>query len=158
VRKRIVIASITVIGAAVLVYVASQPKEGTVEGHKREYIAAWRRVNRKTLPEKAKQLFERIAGRKSPPWHFTAEDNQRMQVHRAALLEMGYLSQREFELTNCSSTQVFLSPAFASAHKREHKEFFMILGAGPNRVHIIAVAEEMPLFAEAVRKTEMQEK
>jgi hypothetical protein len=152
VRKRIIIGLLTVAVIGVVAFYLSQPKKGTVEWHKREYVDAWKRVNEQTLADKAKQFLNRIAGRKVARRAWT-RDNERVQSHRAALLTLGYLEQQAFDLTNCSRGQVLSSPAFAFAY-RLHREFVMITAQDTNTLHVIAVREDMPLFVEAIRKVD----
>ncbi len=154
-RKRILIGVLAIFGVGILVFVLSQPKEGTVEWHKGEYL----RLSQQTLVDKAKQFFRQITGRvtgRKPTWRWTQDDYERLQTHRAALLELGYLSQQQFDLTNNSLRGIGFSPAFRSACKRSHREFLIISG-GKDMLHVIAVTEEMPLFVEAFRKAEAPE-
>ena len=53
VRKRLVIGAMAVVVIGVIAFVLSQPKDGTVEWHKREYASVVRKLERKTLADRA---------------------------------------------------------------------------------------------------------
>ncbi len=144
--------------AAYVVSQMSGPKSGSIEYHKREYLAAWKRLNnRETFVDKGKQLLYRFARRKAATFNWTAEDAERLQNHRAALLRSGQLSQQGFELTNSSIGQVCSSSEYRSAMHRCHREFLTVVMASTNMLHIIALPEDLVRFAEAIRKADMPE-
>jgi len=99
VRKRVVIGVLAIIGAGVLLFALSQPKRGSVEWHKREYVDARMRLAgyKRSVADHLRRGYARITG--SPPrgLAFDEEVTLRKKVlnHEAALLEMGFLAKRE---------------------------------------------------------------
>ena len=75
-----------VIGGAA--YFLSQPKEGTVEWHKQACESEARRIFKPTLFDRARRLCD-----------LPARGN-RYREHRQALVDLGYLQERQFTLTN----------------------------------------------------------
>ena len=98
-RKRIVIGLLIVSVIGIAAFFFSQPKKGTVEWHKSEYLAASGGAVRPNLVKSTLGWFvgldqsvlqneerERVA--------------QKAESHRAALVKLGYLSERRFAITN----------------------------------------------------------
>ena len=62
--RRFTIGLLAVVVIGVMAFILSQPKRGSIEWHKREYLDAWKRLNEGTFADKVKQILNRIAGRK----------------------------------------------------------------------------------------------
>src|SRR5687767_665391 len=92
-----------VIGIAV--FFVSRPKEGSVEWHKRECIALYRRIGATERPwiQRAKILWERVSRRQLSS---TADQIENLGKHQRALVKLGHLEQEEFVLSNRSIDDV----------------------------------------------------
>jgi hypothetical protein len=109
--KRMAIAAIAAGVIGVAAYVLSQPKEGTVEWHKREYLDAmrWRWSDRLEV------MWDRVTDKSNRRYRvFHPEDLKRRNAHQAALVRLGYLQERTFYLTNRSAGEVASSAAKAA--------------------------------------------
>jgi len=62
VKKRIAIGLLVGIGVFVASYAVSQPKEGTLEWHKAQYICAMKKVTRDTAWDRILQFVNRHTG------------------------------------------------------------------------------------------------
>jgi hypothetical protein len=97
-RKRLVIGAIAVVVMAVIglaAYILPQPKEGTVEYHKRKYaetgVPTW--VLHKGVPGFVRDFYARRSYRDSV-------------FHRTALVNLGYLKESVFVFSNVSISNV----------------------------------------------------
>jgi hypothetical protein len=91
-RKRIVIACIAVVVIGVVAVWLSQPKRGSVEYHKREYQAAFRKgALGELVLDRGVSAIDRI------DWRFR---RKRIDFHRDALIAAGYFEQKEFIFSN----------------------------------------------------------
>src|SRR5215207_9499521 len=90
-RKRIIIGLLAVVVIGVVVFFLSQPKKGSVEWHKREYLAS--RESRK---------FEDWIGRGPPVIRNAYWDRKwkRGEFHHHQLINLGYLEERIFVISN----------------------------------------------------------
>src|SRR5688500_7864821 len=100
VRKRLVIGAIAAMLIGVAAYVLSQPKEGTLEWHKREYKSHMRRIGGE------RTLFDRIRSEFGLP-----RRPDRHLEHRRALIDLGYLEERNIILTNLTNNPEVFSKA-----------------------------------------------
>jgi type II secretory pathway component GspD/PulD (secretin) len=92
-----------IVAIAVLVSFMSQPKKGTVEWHKKEYLAAKDRATGSTWRDRIKRVYHKIT-KTTPPserWGLKQQKNaETMSSNFTALLRMGYLTKRTFILSN----------------------------------------------------------
>jgi len=101
-RNRIVVGfvvGIVITGSMTL----SQPKNGSVEYHKREYLAAWKRLGGCKWPYLLDRCYARITGKSmkrtvliehdgpAPP--LLSKDEEQLVVNYGALIKLGYLKQ-----------------------------------------------------------------
>jgi hypothetical protein len=88
-RWLIAIAVLAVIGIAGMVYVGTKPRKATVDWHKREYENYMQCLaGKRTLLDRIRSVFG------------LANRPDRHMEHRRALIDLGYLEEREIILTN----------------------------------------------------------
>jgi hypothetical protein len=87
---------------AVVVYAASQPREGSIEWHKREYLVAWKRLGGSKWPYLVDRCYARITGKsmkrsvlieRDGPTPLFSKDEEQLVVNYRALIKLGYLKQ-----------------------------------------------------------------
>src|SRR5258705_9389676 len=106
-RKRIVIGVVAIIGVGVLGYVVLQPEPGSVEWHKREYLAAWKRSQQEDWRSRL-ATFLRDKTPVTPPNSLSPDEKERklldekIMSHRTALRRLGYLTEKWVALSNSS--------------------------------------------------------
>ena len=147
-RKRLVIGLLilSVIGTAVIFF--SQPKKGSVEWHKREYLRArdWGRVEQWIEINAPYNLRKAQADRKA----------KRTEIHLKALFELGYFEERVFVLSNSLTKE--RGNAFWTLHHVFTNDVLDVSGIkdmGTNTVTVVGLREEMPQWQEAVRKMDV---
>jgi len=105
-RWRITIAVMAVLTIAGALYFGTQPKKGTVEWHKKEYLRARKELEtgvpawvlKKGVPGIMRKFYER---------RFTRQ----LDFHRTALIDSGYLKQSVFVVSNSSPLSVWRTAA-----------------------------------------------
>jgi hypothetical protein len=93
-RKWIVIGLLAVLLIALVIFFVSEPKKGSVEDHKRGLKAAatnWGWI--RSMPDFVRDLYQR-------------RQIKRWNLHWQALVEAGYLTERDFTLPNGWSSEV----------------------------------------------------
>jgi hypothetical protein len=104
-RKRVVTGAIAVVVIGVAAYVLSQPKKGTVEWHKANYMKCFNRMWGNTLWWRTERIARRVAGLPPPAKPDPRAANEALS-HLSALVELGYLSERRYAITNRSLNDV----------------------------------------------------
>lgn len=159
-RKRVIIGLLAVVVIGVVAFFVSQPKRGTVEWHKDRYRALQRAIQHGTWPERAKNVLNRIVFGKvhgrlgvSTAWF------EQLERHRRSLIELGYLEEREFVLSNRSIDHVIHeSSRVIRADARWESvnwEFIHNSARGSNVLVTIAARQDMPIFVEAIRRADV---
>lgn len=133
------------------------PRRGSVAWHKRELSTALARWEGNTAMDKVKRLWGKVTGQ-AVTWQMEAEEAnalvEKMDEHRLALIEAGYLVERRFTTTNnaqivsmrCASNRDRMIP-------KEHREFAWIADAvNSNAVTVIGRPEDFPKWEEMIRK------
>jgi len=149
-RKRLVMGAVAAVVIGVTVYFLSQPKKGTVEWHKKEYLKAADRLAVNTWKYKLKRVYRRIAKR-PPPGSWDADayrsDVKVFEQHQASLVRLGYLQEARVSLTAFSENAI---PAryFGDEARRR---FIAVSRGGPHVVHIIAPPSDLPKIEAAIR-------
>ncbi|HMJ64596.1 MAG TPA: hypothetical protein VK615_04530 [Candidatus Binatia bacterium] len=101
-RTRIGIALLVMVVLGVFAYGISQPSKGTVEWHKNEYLAAWKRLGGSKWPDLVDRCYARVTGNSlkrsflidhSGP---LTQDEERLLIHRSALIKLGFLKQHSW--------------------------------------------------------------
>ena len=147
VRKGLLIGAIALVGIGVGTYLFSQPRNGTVEYHKRKYLQTGvpRWALAKGVPSIVRGFYER---------RFSRE----VEFHRSALIDAGYLAESVFVISNCSVEKAV--PAFHQSDlPKEAREFLCTIWwtPAPIMITVIAPRESMKEIAEAIRKSHVPE-
>ena len=149
-RKRLVMGAVAAVVIGVTVYFLSQPKKGTVEWHKKEYLKAADRLAVNTWKHKLKRVAFRVTGRLlRDSWDADAyrSDVKAFEQHQASLVRLGYLQEARVSLTAFSENAI---PAryFGDEARRR---FIAVSRGGPHVVHIIAPPSDLPKIEAAIR-------
>jgi hypothetical protein len=99
VRKRNIIAGVTLIVVGVSVYVLSALKDRSVEYHKNAFL------NAHTSGRRIEQILARV----SPRWAsaYRKRKVDRIPFHRQALIDTGYLANKTYLISNRHPEQLF---------------------------------------------------
>jgi hypothetical protein len=133
VGKRIVIVALAVLVIGVLAFVLSQPRKGSVEWHKREYLRAIDLDYGESVIAKVRRFLPRSK----------TGDRANMKLHERSLIAAGFLEQREIAITNtmevASAVLEKLNPpknvdpfTFASLITRDQREMIVITALPTN--------------------------
>lgn len=152
-RKHIVIALLGfgVLGSVVVTLVL-RPWESPIDYHKREYVAALQG----TWTERAQNALSGFFGKRPPA---PSDDRfERLQKHRQALIDLGFLEQQQFDLTNRKPMTVIdqiLGTNSVTDPKLAHvRREFVLIEPSTMRIVLVARRDDMPAFAEAIRKAD----
>jgi hypothetical protein len=153
VRKRIVIAAIAVLVVGGLAHVLSQPRTGTIEYHKKEYVAAFRKGALADLVvDRGVTAADRL------DWK---SRRRRIEFHRDALISAGFFEQKEFILSNRPPRDALrkLLADFARVFTNETDVLGapLIRGITTNRVIIAGEARVMREVERLVREADVPE-
>jgi hypothetical protein len=158
VRKRIIIGLLAVVVSGVVAFFVSQPKKGSVEWHKREYLAAMNHWMGRSLGDRVKQLSAKVFGVPGPElgrgrW-------SKVEFHRKALIEVGYLEERTFRLSNAVPKRVFAVVMKAAENViPEERRGLVTIMSGGNRptspVAIICPRQDTAKWEELIRKADV---
>ena len=108
-RKRIIIGLLAIAVIGVVAVFVAQPKKGTLEWHKREYLSAWKILHEETWAERVKALYYRVTKtvRPTPIWGDREEQAEvKLRANQTALIRLGYFAQHRVALSNRSSMQL----------------------------------------------------
>jgi hypothetical protein len=147
VRKRVVIGLAVLAVAVVGVYVLSPPRRGTVEHHKEQFLDAHYsgQVAQWIVPRGPRAL--RVA-------YFRRKEEQ-INFHRRALVELGYLGERVFVISNQPSWEVEnalrLSVDAVFTAVAPHVNFAAVLESRTNSVRVVAPVNEMQKWEDMIR-------
>lgn len=153
-RKRIIIGLLAIVVIGVVAFVVSQPKKGSVEWHKKEYLAAWKELHGETWGEQIKEIAYDITGHRFRPRKLTSAERGRLdkqaESNRVALVRLGYLGKRKFILTNCTPQAVF-----KSASASEMRGPFVTVWYAENELGVAAPSDVIIKWEEIVRKLDV---
>ena len=108
-RKRIALALLIVSVIGVALFFLSQPKKGSAEWHKREYL----RATKGDLRTRAQSMWLRIRG-KADPFVLLSSEMPRLAEHQRALIELGFLEKQELVFSNRTAEGVLFAGSFES--------------------------------------------
>jgi hypothetical protein len=145
---------VVVAGIGITAYKLSQPKKGTIEWHKKEYLSAFKQP----WTKQAQNLWNRVRG-KPQSVSYTLGQFARAEGHQRALITLGYLEEREFVISNRtindviheSSRIILADPRW----RRASPDFVENRVDGSNVLVTVARREDMPIFVDAVRKADV---
>lgn len=148
-RKRIVIGLFGLVASAVLVFVLTQPRKGTVEYHLRAYRAELDRCyGRESLVKRSVDTVRGWVG-----LYPTDVTDQGVVAQEDALIKLGYLERREFTVTNLAAGH-----AVATLGQKAMTAIPGLCrircGPRPGVVVIVARREDMPKWRKLVGEAE----
>ena len=152
-RKRIIIGLLAVVVIGVVVFLISGPKRGTLEWHKREYLAELDRLyGRESLVKR----FARVIHEWTGMGQRIGQTERGVVAQENALIKLGYLERREVILTNLPIGNAF------QAIGREAATGIpglcrITAGEKTNVVVVTALREDMPKWEELIRKLDVPE-
>src|SRR6185436_2099597 len=122
---RVLIGLLAIISVAVLVYVVSQPKKGSLQRHKKEYSALIDQIYGRRFVDRARQFIENKTGLfKRRNWQEQELALRvKAEVHRLALVEMADIAPHWFTISNDNAVADALHAAIS---KKGHKERALI--------------------------------
>jgi hypothetical protein len=101
VRKRIVTGVMATAVIGLVGFMVWQPKKGTVEWHQREYRAAANRLAENRLYDRLKHALYRTTGNTPGKLQTVLAESRnavKIEEHRKALVQLGYLVEKQFAL------------------------------------------------------------
>ncbi len=142
-----------------MVYFLSQPKKGTLEYHKRGYLAA---ANGPSISERIKRTGRSIMGKANVFAGISGERLNRMRRHQSALIELGFLERRDLVLTNLphmAPVKQLQWSVFSEATPRippDRLRFSQFSVTTAEVLTIIAPRQDMPTLEELIRKADVE--
>ncbi|MCI0745366.1 MAG: hypothetical protein L0Y58_08180 [Verrucomicrobia subdivision 3 bacterium] len=153
-RKRILIGLLLIvaIGIATWLLSLSGPKRGTVEWHKREYLAAWNAVTqREGSPRFLRWLREKTHTTEAAELLF-----RKMASNRVALVKLGYLLERRFAVRSGQGFDVSRKVLNAWAMSNDEMvKSFNWMQVYTNSIVVTAPTEWMAQWEELIRKADV---
>jgi len=148
--KRLIIGAIVLMVIGVAAYFLSEPKQGSVEWHKREFLRAqhW---------GIAEEGIYRFGSRR---WMSARIDEKtsRMTYHQNALIKFGYLEERPVVLYNRSVFDVLTNLiVILDTNAMEHlsEEFLDFQTPDTNVLRVIAIKRDIDTWEQLIRKADM---
>lgn len=154
VRKRLIIGAVAVVVIGVAAYLVSQPKEGTVEWHKREYRRACERLYRNTLIDKVRAICGRVI-RIGP--RSTEKEPEIIRHHEQALIKARYFSERKFALTNDATDVMARLGMLLIKASTNLTGYPSVQWASISSIRVVGPAKDIPLWEEMVRQADVTE-
>jgi hypothetical protein len=154
-RKRIAIAVLAIVGVGILAHALTEPKEGSIEWHKREYFKA-RGQNGSMIRNFLRVVWSKINPRAAEP---PQENIDRMDSHYEALMKLGYLEEKAFLVSNRTSLAVADTLFFTHTNVFADKDvaFSRIDIGGTNIISIISPRDEMYKWERLIREADVPE-
>jgi len=151
VRKRIIIGLVAVLVIGVAAFFVSQPERGTVEWHKREYLATLNKLFGRRWVDGVWSHLDKAGVRRET---LSSEDKDELELrlarHQRALIDLGFLVERQFPVNNVSASSVQREISWTWLSRLgEERTLFTWLRANPetnNAVRVIGRAEDMPFW------------
>jgi hypothetical protein len=153
-RWRIAIAVLAVLGIAGAVYVGMQPKSGTVEYHKKQF----RKIYNDGRASRIGELILRF-GPDRLKHAYLQKIGSRLDFHRNALVEHGYLARRTFVLSFLSpqqaGTDVINSMLSMTQTDKDKCRYGTVEGGATNSIVVIDTPERMERWIGFVQANDM---
>jgi hypothetical protein len=158
VRKRIVIGVLAIITVGALVYVVFQPRKGSIEWHKREYLAA--RSFNETWVDRLRRAYHDITN--TPQGRPEISDSEMRERVRHmveswdALISLGYLKRSEFYLTHQPKSRAarFLEELAEAKFPPEAIWSVEPAGGPQNAVVVYARSTDLPVWRDFVSRAD----
>jgi hypothetical protein len=163
VRKGIVIGLLAVVVIGVLAFWVSQPKKGSVEWHKREYLAARKRLFDDTWADRMRNFYCRITKTPHSGRHLSAAEwdklTQRMQDSWESLVALGYLNRHEFYLAHQPKSRAHLLERAALTQFPPDAIWSVGGGAGAENLLVVyATANDLPRWRNLIGRLDVPER
>jgi hypothetical protein len=164
VRRRVVIGFLAIVAVAVVAAIVTRPKEGTVEWHKKEFQAAHDELTGRTWFALVEESCRAIANRPRQGPRLTDREAlaliAKMDRSRAALVDLGYLVERSFVVSNSARvlgprlvTHEVEEESTVPEARRQLTVFYK--GAGTNEVVVIGFARDMPSWQQEIQRLDV---
>jgi hypothetical protein len=160
VRKRLLIGAIAAVVIGVATYFLSQPNEGTVEWHKKEYLKAFARLQGKTMGDTFRRVYYRLTRgavpSRAPNPNAFRENSAALLHHANCLVRLGYLAESRVVVTNSPAITLM-----SAGHRGRYaddviRDFILLSAEGPGTVGIIAPPSDLPKIEAAIRQFDVQ--
>jgi hypothetical protein len=156
VKKHFVIGATAALVIGVAAYILSQPRKGTVEWHKANYMKCFNRMWGNTLWEKTQRVARRVVGL-PPPQPDPQAANEALS-HLSALVELGYLSERRYAITNRSLNDVLSRTLHARwVLGRKHLPPQLTERIDQTQLVVVALPEIADKYDELIRQADVPE-
>ena len=150
-------------GLAVAIYFASQPRKGTVEWHKREYLTTQRKLLGVPARPRLTGFFYRITGRRQPERALLEKERSALLKHseasRTALVEANYLVRRKITLSNCEPKDIAVTlmkiPPVDVSQDYQIFTLFSWNEGGAKTIEVFGIADDMPKWESEIRKLDV---
>jgi hypothetical protein len=160
VRKRIIIGLLAVVVIGVGVFFLSQPKKGSVEYHKREYLATLDKLFGRRWVDRVWSYLDKAGARRE---RLSSEEKDGLELrlvrHQRSLIDLGFLVERQFPVSNVSASNVQreISWTWLSRLGEERTLFTWVKGnpGTTNTVRVIGRAEHMPFWESLIGEFDM---
>jgi len=148
VRHRIAILAIAAVAVGSVAVVLFKTQERSIEYHKRAYLDA--QSGRGALSQ-IQRAVSRVTG-----WSlFKAQiPAEKIQSHEKALIELGYLEERECYVSNRSPRAVVM-PAYRAGRETLSSDFVRLGTRGTNIVIVVAPAMDAPKWEQIVHEADV---
>ena len=150
-RKWIAVGLVALVAIGAGAYLLSQPRHGTVEYHKKQFVKLLYYGRLDNWVEKnGPARFQKF---------WMDRRYKRLFFHRDALVKLGYVKTRTFIISNSTPTQVaraIMSPSYATTNIS--RDFAGIQNVGPDSVTILGPRDEMHAWEKLIREADVPEK
>ena len=150
-RKRIAILIIAAVAIGWVAVILFKTQERSIEYHKRAYLDA---QNGSGALNRIQRAASRVTG-----WSlFKAQiPAEKIQSHENALIELGYLEERECYVSNRSPHAVVM-PAYRAGRGTLNTDFVRLGTRGTNIVTVVAPANDAPKWEQLIYETDVSSK
>ena len=151
---------LAIIAVGVLAVVVSQPKEGTVEYHLREYRRAERELMANTWRDRCGIGWSMLTGKPYVPSIDMNDPNNpltRWEKHEQALIALGCWEKREFYLTYKSGAQIGKNLESLKAALPQDERSQVWYAPQTKQITIRSRRADMPKWEEMIRKVDVPE-
>jgi hypothetical protein len=154
VRKRLFIGAIAAVVIGVAAYALSPPKEGSVEWHKRQYLAL--RYPKVPLKERIEVLWAGVRGRILFKCSIgDGSEPRALLTHVRALEQLGYLRRRVVILTNASPGEAMASLITGAHDAMPDGHIWHVEPAGMDSVLLLYPRKDNKIWEGLIREADV---
>lgn len=154
-RKRVGIAVIAVVILGLFLYVLSQPKKGSVEWHKRAYLAAWKRLNLDDWRSRFARFLNDKASLKPDSLYPSESERglltEKIASHRRALVRLRYLTEKVIVVSDAPDDSLVQSMPEWPEKDSPFLDFEFISDKGTNGVLITGPVTSIEPWEKSLR-------